>query len=208
MLRFEPLLGVAALGSGIALLLALVFHAALGTLLVLAIILFSTGLLFRLRTLDTEGRHALTRQIKAGLAAGVAATSAYDLGRMALVAAAHLQYDPFKTFPLFGWLMLGTGVSARAAWFAGTLYHVINGLSFSVAYCLLLGGRGWLWGVAFALALEAAMMAVYPQWLTLKPLQDFLIGSLSGHILFGSTLGIVSQWMLTKRRAVLPEASQ
>lgn len=125
----------------------------------------------------------------------------YDLGRVALVWAADLHYDPFKTFPLFGWLIMGAGATARTAWVAGTLYHVVNGLSFSVAYCLLRGGRHWLWGVGFALTLEAVMMAIYPFWLSVRPLSDFLIGSLSGHLLFGTTLGVVSHQALAPTHA-------
>ena len=196
-----PILPVAAMGSGAALIMA-VFT---GTTLALTLPLFGAfaGLVFFLKysRAGATDRLAIKAQVKMGLAAGIVATLAYDSLRLALVRIVGFNFAPLGALPLFGHLLIGKGASVEAAWLAGAAYHYLNGIAFSIAYCLALGGRNWKWGVLWALGLEGAMFAVYPGWLHLSGiLEEFTIVSLSGHVAYGTVLGQVSQRYLNKVR--------
>jgi hypothetical protein len=190
----EPLLGGAALFSGVALVVSVVTGAALGVVLLL-LGLAAVGLVgLRWVQSGAEVRARLRAQLLTGLVAGMLATAAYDLGRLALVQLGRLPLSPFATWGIFGELIVGDGIPSWLRLAVGTTYHVLNGVTFAIGYCLLLGGRGWGWGVLWGLALEAAMLALYPGWLDLdRVLAEFITMSFVGHLLYGSVLGVVAQ---------------
>lgn len=190
----QLLLSAAALFSGAALVIAIKFHLNLGVLLVglggLAACAFATQWLPG----DYARRRALVDRILTGVSAGTVATLGYDISRFLIVSVAHLKFAPFHAFPLFGALILGQQAPTWAAWIIGTAYHYMNGVAFAVAYCYLLGERNWMWGVVWALGLEALMFTIYPGWLDLKAVMvEFTIVSVSGHLLYGSILGLIAQ---------------
>jgi hypothetical protein len=137
------------------------------------------------------------RAVKAGAVASIAATIAYDLSRYILVTFGQMTYWPFKTFPIFGRLIAGEHLSLTEAYVVGTVYHCVNGLMFSIAYCLIFGYRHVGFAVAWALLLEATVLWLYPGWLGMDALMaEFTAVSVIGHICFGLGLGFVSRWML------------
>ena len=108
---------------------------------------------------------------------------------------------PFETFLIFGQLIIGVDASRTAAYVVGTSYHFLNGIMFAIAYCFILGGRGWQYGVIWALGLEAAMFTLYPGWLNLEAvMKEFTIVSMTGHIAYGVVLGSLSRHWLRGRK--------
>ena len=142
----------------------------------------------------------LASLVRTGLIIGACATASYDLSRWLLVHALSIDFNPFGAFPLFGWGIGGAQLTRSVAFVVGAVYHVINGLSFALSYCLLLGG-GWSpWAVLWALSLELVMFSVYPGWLNLKAVMvEFTIVSLTGHLAYGATLGLLSERYIPQR---------
>ncbi|MGH2350790.1 MAG: hypothetical protein ACRDI2_13765, partial [Chloroflexota bacterium] len=178
----QPLLAVAFLASGAALVIAIISGAPLGV--VLGLLGLAAGLTVALRWThaDARGRALAGARLRVGLAAGILATGAYDGTRWLVVTLGGLQFWPFESFPLFGYLIAGQEIPRSAAYAVGTAYHLLNGLAFAISYSMLLGGRKWWWAVGWALGLEAAMLTIYPTWLNLDSvMKEFTAVSLLGH---------------------------
>lgn len=156
------------------------------------------------RRLNPRDRKEVLGRVRVGLICGVVATAGYDVSRYLLVKIAGYSIWPYDTFKLFGQLLLGEGVSADLAWVAGTTFHAVNGLSFAVAYTILLGDRGWKTGIVWAMGLELVMVCFYPGWLGLKVLDEFLNVSITGHLIYGVLLGWLSRRLLNRRVSESP----
>ena len=191
-------IAVAFLGSGVALVIAILC----GTILAVTLPLcgmFVAIIFFRkyLRSTSVQ-RKEVQNRLRVGLFTGTLATVAYDVWRIGLVKSLGLSFAPLGALPHFGHLLIGAGASEQAAWIAGGIYHYLNGVTFSIAYCFALGGRNWKWGVAWAMGLELAMFMVYPGWLHLSGLmEEFTLISLTGHVAYGIVLGVVSERYLS-----------
>jgi hypothetical protein len=195
-----PLLALVMLASGAALLVAIVFGVALGRVFGACLIVVVPLACLRIRYYPASLRTRLARQTRTGLVIGACATVSYDLSRWLLVHAFSISFNPFAAFPLFGWGIGGAQLTRPVALAIGVAYHIINGLSFALSYCLLLGGGRWQWGVVWALALELVMFSVYPGWLDLKGVMvEFTTVSLTGHVAYGATLGLLSERYLPRR---------
>jgi len=144
------------------------------------------------RRLPPAARRELGRRVRAGLIAGVAATVAYDLVRYGLVVLFSWSVDPFKTFPLFGQLLVGPDAGGPALWTAGTVYHVLNGLGFAVGYTLVIPRPGLLSAIVWGMVLEAFTILLYPDWLGLTAVGEFFSMSMLGHLAYGAVLGAVA----------------
>jgi len=138
----------------------------------------------------------LRRRARVGAWAGLCATAAYDAVRWLMLRIFDFQFQPFDVFPIFGRLLLGPQAAAAPACVAGVLFHVCNGVGFAVAYTLLFARRGCWAGMAWALALEAIMLLVYPSWLHIRALGEFRAVSLVGHFTYGGVLGtLAALWL-------------
>ncbi len=202
----RALLAAAMLASGAALVAAVVTGLPLSLTLVL---LGTTAVLIVAarwsQVTPDEARH-LRAQLLTGLIAGLAATLAYDVSRFLLVQIGRLPITPFETFNLFGRMIVGEGSGGTLTFAVGTAYHVLNGTAFAIGYCFLLGGRNWRWGIAWGLALEAAMLSLYPGWLNLDDvLVEFTTMSFVGHLCYGAVLGTISERRLGRNRAPRPD---
>jgi hypothetical protein len=145
--------------------------------------------------LPSTSRAPLVRRVRTGFLAGLLATPAYDLTRLAIVDLVGLSVWPFDTFPLFGRAILGPGWPASVTLLAGVAYHYLNGMCFATAYSITFWRRYFLFGVIFAVGLELAMLTVYPRWLPLSSvLGEFTIVSATGHIAYGLAIGLVTQY--------------
>jgi hypothetical protein len=196
----QILLGIAAMASGIALVVAVLAKTSLLLMLLLlgcfAISIFA----FKWNSASPAERLNIRQKILVGLFAGLIATAAYDVSRLLLVTVFDMSVSPFKAFPIFGQLIAGEGISQSTAYLIGTLYHILNGVLFTIAYCFVFGRKHWLFGVLWALGLEAAMLTIYPGWLNLEGvMQEFTIMSMTGHIAYGATLGVLCQRWLNAR---------
>jgi hypothetical protein len=193
-MREQVVLACVALSTGVALVIALEAKISLGA--TLACLGAMAGAVFRLRWLksDEVRRAEIRKRTVTGLLAGGLATLGYDFSRLLIVSLARMEFRPFHAFPLFGYLIIGERAPLWAAWIIGTAYHYLNGFAFAIAYAYLLGDRGWKWGIAWGLGLEAAMFTVYPGWLDLQAVMaEFAVVSLTGHIVYGTTLGVVCE---------------
>ncbi len=186
--------------SGIALVVAVLAETSLALMLLL---LGSFALLLvtsKWRRASQEERRDIQQKLLVGVCAGLIATAAYDLSRLIVVAVFDLNVSPFKAFPIFGQLIAGEDISNSAAYLIGTLYHLANGTLFTVGYCFAFGKRHWLFGILWALGLEVSMLTLYPGWLDLEGvMQEFTFMSMTGHIAYGATLGILCQRWLANR---------
>jgi hypothetical protein len=198
--RVSPalLLAVAMLSSGGALVSALVLKWSLAVTLPSLGCCAGTVSVLTWRRVGESQRRQLKRHLHVGLLAGLLGTLGYDLARYAVVWIVEWHVNPLKAVPLFGQLLLGPRAPALATWCAGAAYHLLNGVAFAVAYVLILGGRGWLGGILWALGLEAAMLTLYPGWLDLRStvLKEFTVMSVTGHVVYGALIGISSQRLL------------
>jgi hypothetical protein len=201
----QAVLSVAALGSGAALVVAIVTHTSLAvTLPAFALLGAAMTALWCLRV-PAWVRGAAGREAAFGVLAGVVATTAYDAVRVLVVRALRLPLQPFGTWPLFGQLIVGGG-ERPLTWVAGAAYHYLNGILFAVAYLLLLAGRPWWVGTLWGLGLESLMLLVYPRWLDLRlVLVEFTVMSLCGHLAYGTVLGLIGRrrtpWLRAARRS-------
>lgn len=134
--------------------------------------------------------------LQAGLMAGLLATSAYDLSRLFLIEVTGIAFWPFDIFNIFGQALFGTGYNGAWVRLAGLLYHFTNGIGFALAYTILAGRRGVWAGVIWALVLELLMVSIYPGWLGLEALNEFVQVSVVGHLVYGAVLGYSARWML------------
>ena len=130
-------------------------------------------------------------RLKHGLAAGLAGTVVYDALRGAVQLSGLFSYNAFRAIPLFGSLITGLEPASVPAALAGWAYHFWNGISFAMMYALNAAGRPCLWGLAWAMFLEAAMVLTYPVAFGV-PRSDagFLSISFIGHAAYGIVLGL------------------
>jgi hypothetical protein len=145
-----------------------------------------------LSRLPRATRHALARRARVGLVAGLVGTVAYDLARYGTVALLHLSFRPFHVFRLFGELFLGTGHDPALTYAVGFAYHLGNGTFFGLAYTLVFRRPSWWTGALWGIGLELCMAALYPAWLRIQMLGEFLEVSAIGHVVYGSVLGLVA----------------
>jgi len=195
-----PFLSLAFLSTGAALLMYILFRVSLGLALICSFAFVIAVLARRFYAIDLARRLKLIRQIGSGVLIGLLATAAYDLSRLAIVEIFAMNVWPFEALRFFGHAIAGEGISRSTAIAVGALYHVTNGIFFSVSYCLLLAGRSWIHGVIWALGLEVLMFTIYPTWLNLDAvIKEFTIVSLAGHLAYGSVLGVMARHWIEMR---------
>ena len=132
-------------------------------------------------------------RLRAGLISGALATACYDISRWVVEAPGLVNSDTFRAIAIFGTGLTGFPPDTAPAIAAGWAFHICNGLGFAVAYMFVAAGRRWPWGVAYALALESAMVALYPGWLGFSLTTEFLSVSILGHLAYGTVLGVAAE---------------
>jgi len=181
-----PLAGGAGLAvyvlAGISLPLAILVLAVVGALAWVLIV----------RRLGGSARAALRERALVGIVAGLVATAAYDTARYGVVAALQMSFAPFHVFDLFGELFIGTGHDRTLTFLVGLSYHVANGTFFGVGYTLLFRRPTWWTGTIWGVGLELCMAALYPRWLRIQVMHEFLEVSAVGHVVYGTVLGLVA----------------
>lgn len=142
-----------------------------------------------------RGRQAelFLERVRRGVVAGVVGTAAYDVVRGAVELAGLATSNTFRAITIFGSGLTGRPPSHAASVAAGWAFHACNGVGFAIAYLLLAAGRPVLAGVAFGLALETAMVLLYPGWLGFTLTAEFLSVSILGHVAYGAVLGVAGR---------------
>ncbi|HRH40531.1 MAG TPA: hypothetical protein PKY82_02720 [Pyrinomonadaceae bacterium] len=187
------------LSTGAALITYILFNISLGIALSFAFLVISSLLAVYLYRLDATGRKQFLKTLLTAAIIGLMATAAYDISRVFVVWFFGWELSPFKAFKFFGEAIAGENTNPQTAFIVGAIYHVINGVFFSISYCLLLGGRHWVFGILWALGLEVLMFSIYPTWLNLDAvIKEFTVVSVSGHIVFGAVLGVLARRLKTK----------
>jgi hypothetical protein len=145
-----------------------------------------------------EARTEWMAKVRVGVVVGLIATGTYDLSRWLLVQVAGFHLSPFKALPFFGEALLGGMGDTAARTVVGIGFHLLNGITFGIAYAVWFGRRSPWWGVPFALGLEAFMLALYPGWLDVRSIQELTQVSVFGHLVYGLTLGFGTSWALRR----------
>ncbi|MDA3626807.1 hypothetical protein OU415_15285 [Saccharopolyspora sp. WRP15-2] len=164
------------------------------------IVLFGVGVwLLLLPRLRPRVRRQVGVRVGVGALSGAVATVAYDLARYGAASIFSLSFQPFHVIRLFGELFLGSGAPVGAAVAVGFLYHLSNGVCFGIVYALVFWRPGALTGIAWGIALELCMALLYPAWLRIAVLQEFLAVSAAGHVIYGAVLGVLARRLLDRR---------
>jgi hypothetical protein len=199
------LLGFLGLFSGTALVAYLVLSVDLriGMIALASSVIVVLATIFRRS--DAMTRRWIARTIGYGAVAGLVATVAYDATRSVLTALDPSPYRPFEVISRFGELLVGTAASPTARLVAGAGFHALNGSSFGIAYAFLFAAdgrvtmrKGLLLGLGWGLFLEAFQIALYPGWLSIRYMNEFLTISALGHLAYGGTLAGVSIGLLRR----------
>ena len=130
----------------------------------------------------------------------MAATLAYDLCRLAIVHVFSVEFWPFDVFTRFGQLLVGDSFPSPLVTMVGTVYHYVNGIGFAVAYVLFVRRPRVLTALLWAGVLETFMVSLYPGWLDLKALKEFISISVAGHLAYGLVLGLTAGFLLNRNR--------
>lgn len=195
---FLKFLGAAALFSGV----ALVAHIIAGVSLRLALaitagLLIVTVCLVSRRT-SGEERSRMMRRTLVGVICGLLATASYDSSKFALSQWDPSPYNPFEAIHLFGLLLVDSTAPEFVVNAAGTAFHVVNGISFGLAFCLLVARPGLLSGIAWGLFLALMQITLYPGWLPMTFYQEFATISGISHVVYGIVLGYSSRYGLSR----------
>ena len=139
-----------------------------------------------------------SRWIVQGAVGGLVAAVAYDLFRLPFV----LHGAPlFQVFPRFGELLLGNTEPRWLVQLLGWSYHFSNGAALGIMFLALVtrptravlfwGAMGW------ALFVEVTLLLTpYASFFGLPLNQQFLVLTLSAHLVFGITLGL---WLRARK---------
>lgn len=183
-------LGVAALASGAALVTHIVSGVSLRLALGLAAGIVGLAVWLVWRRAAPEGRAVVARRTRVGLGVGFAATVAYDLARFLLSRWDPSPYDPFEAIWAFGVRLAGATAPPGLVYTAGAVFHLVNGLSFGVAFCLLVARPGVLVGILWGFGLELFQLSLYPGWLDIRFYREFVQISVLAHAVYGLALGL------------------
>jgi hypothetical protein len=157
------------------------------------------------RRMTPAAAQRLRRRALAGLRIGVLATVAYDVVRYGIVAVFSLSFEPFHVIPIFGHLFIGANAPESLAWIVGFAYHLSNGIGFGIAYVLLFRRPHPVTGMLWGLGLELAMATLYPAWLRITAMQEFLTVSMIGHVTYGFVLGMLARREVARREVARRE---
>jgi hypothetical protein len=186
---FPNVLGVGALFSGAALVVHILTGFSLRYGLALTASTLACGMLAVWLRLAPGKRRQLLWMVGIGAGSGVLATVTYDATKFVLSQLDPSPYDPFALTHTFGVLFVGASAPQALIYASGIGFHVLNGISFAIAFCFLFGRRGILAGVAWGVFLELFQLTLYPGWLDIRFYREFAaIGSLS-HLVYGAVLG-------------------
>jgi len=155
---------------------------------------------WRVARLSGADRILLARVALAGALAGLAATLAYDASKAVLSTLDPSPYDPFEATRRFGVLLTPAGSAPITQYAVGGAYHLTNGISFGVAYALLFGAAGrrsprraLATGMAWGLILETFQVALFPGWLGIAFMGEFVAISALSHLVYGAVVGLGSR---------------
>jgi hypothetical protein len=198
-----PLIGLAALFSGVALLGNIVAGFSLPLTLGLTTLLLVVALAVIWRRMSGPARVLMTSVAGRGAVIALVAVFAYDGSRAVLAQLDPSPFDPFGVWLIFGQLLVGMGAPHDIALAAGIGFHWLNGVSFGLAYAFVFGRAAvrstrlaLLTGVGWGLFLETFQLTLYPGWLFITTYTELVTISFLGHVVYGLTLGALGHRFL------------
>jgi hypothetical protein len=196
-------IGLAAGFSGVAVVLSILSGVSLLIAEAALVVVPIGAVLIVARRAPREVVRDVWRVARVGGVAGLAATIVYDVTRTALSVMDPSPYSPFEAIRQFGLGVTPDNAGMPLVMATGVLIHFANGISFGVIYVsfaarqvhtlrtALINGLGW------GMTLELVQSILYPGWLRITTvLQEFLVISGVGHIMYGLTLGATARWLL------------
>lgn len=191
--------GALFLSSGAALLTYIISGISLSAafLLILLIAISLGAYLWKRR--QKQSNAFLVSRFKIGALAGFLATIAYDVSRYLLIEFTGISFWPFDIFTVFGQALVGAGYTGIWVTVAGVTYHMLNGIGFGIAYTIWAGERGIWTGILWAFILEVFMVTIYPGWLSINAIREFIDVSVLGHLVYGIVLGYTAKKLIQKK---------
>ncbi len=140
----------------------------------------------------------LQRRIRLGAIAGVVGTIAYDLFRIPFALAGQRIFAPIFSY---GLLIDGGGMSSSWTDLLGWLFHLSNGVTFGIAYAVVMAGRHWGFGVLWGMFLEAvAFLGPFTDIYGLTGKWASIGIAFAAHVAYGLPLGLmVARFNKTER---------
>ncbi len=133
----------------------------------------------------------LRRRIRIGAVAGAAGTIAYDVVRIPFALAGQRIFAPIYSY---GLLIDGGPLSSGWTDLLGWLFHLSNGVTFGIAYAVVMARRHWGFGVAWGLFLElAAFLSPFTVVYGLTGRWGSIALAFAAHVAYGLPLGIMVQ---------------
>lgn len=205
MRRSVVAIGFAALFSGTALLANIILGLSLPIGLLTTAVVLGAALALTVAKADVGERRHSWGVTRAGILAGLVATVVYDLTRAILGQLDPSPFDPFGAIRIFGSLLIGVNAPRASIMAAGVALHLVNGTCFGLSYAALFGRDGQrstssavVTGISWGLFLELFQTTLYPDWLRVAALREFLLISSLSHVAFGMSLGLVARRLLRK----------
>ena len=193
--------GAGALFSGAALLGNIIMGVPLPVTLATMALVVIVGTTFLAWRSTPARRRRMLRTAAIGMAAGILATLIYDAAKFALSQLDPTPYNPFEATRIFGQLLLGETAAPGLVVVAGTAFHLLNGTMFGLAYTALFAREGRssvvyaaLTGAVWGLFLEAFQLTLYPDWLGIRFVDEFVRISALSHLAYGASLGLIARW--------------
>jgi hypothetical protein len=197
--REDPVLFLLTLGAAATSIVALLVHLA-GLIRMPYTLSFVTapGMVFLLGLMVLAGRvrrPVIMTRLRTGFLAGILGLVAYNAARWLVGMFLSVRMSPFYSIYIFGSLITGKPTGTAAAAVAGWLYHLSNGVTFAIIYTLVAGPAHWWFGLLWGLALETAMLLIYPASAILRPpaLLPFVVVSLVSHATYGAVIGLTAR---------------
>ncbi|GIH02736.1 hypothetical protein Rhe02_08030 [Rhizocola hellebori] len=133
----------------------------------------------------------LRDRIRVGAVAGVLGTIGYDLVRVPFAIAGQRLFAPIESY---GLLIADANASSALTSGLGWCYHLSNGVTFGIAYCVLMARRAWPWGVLWGLLLES--VAVFSPFAARYAIAGQIVPiaiAYGAHVFYGYPVGMVVQ---------------
>jgi hypothetical protein len=133
----------------------------------------------------------LQRRIAVGAVAGFVGTVGYDVFRIPFALAGQRIFAPIDSY---GLLIDGGPMSSGWTDLLGWGFHFSNGITFGIAYAIVLAGRHWGWGVAYGMGLEAvAFLSPFTETYGLSGKVWPIVIAFAAHVAYGLPLGLMVQ---------------
>lgn len=134
-----------------------------------------------------RGWEELRRRIRVGTVGGIVGTIGYDVVRVPIALSGTKLFAPIDSY---GLLITNAHMSSPWTDTVGWLFHLSNGVTFGIMFAVVAARRHWLWGVAWGMTLETAVLVTpFRERYALSGQLAVIAISYAGHFAYGVPLG-------------------